>query len=123
MNNSSKINYSYDEDTDSLFIYAVDDYVYDESVELNANVIMDFDVDGVPRAIELLSASKLFNMDKSYFDNIVMLKVNIFINEDIIKLNVNLAVKVHKKVIHEIVNGKCINDLNAPNFDYNLATA
>lgn len=119
--NLSKINYSYDSNTDSLFIYVSDDYVYDESVELNANVIMDFDVNGIPRAIELLSASKLFKIDKSYFNNISMLKVNIFINEDIIKLNVNLTVKVHNEFISEIIRGKCINDLNAPNFNNELA--
>ncbi|MCQ2978057.1 MAG: DUF2283 domain-containing protein [archaeon] len=121
--NFSKINYSYDVNTDSLFVYVSDKYVYDESVELNANVIMDFDVDGIPRAIELLSASKLFKIDKSYFDNISMLKLDIFINEDIIKLNVNLAVKVHGKIINENIVGKCLNDLNAPNFNDGLAIA
>lgn len=57
---------------------------------------MDFDVEGTPRAIELLSASKLFNIDKSYFDNIVMLRANIFIDEDIIKLDVNLTISPKK---------------------------
>ena len=119
----SKINYSYDIETDSLFIYVCEDYVYEMSVEFDACIIMDFDVNGCPRAVELLSASKLFKIDKSYFNNLNMLKVNIFIDEDLIKLNVDLTVNNQEEIINEVVSGKCINNLNAPDFNSVLMIA
>lgn len=52
-----------------------------------------------------------------------MLKVNIFIDEDLIKLNVDLTVNNQDEIINEVVSGKCINNLNAPDFNNVLMIA
>ena len=62
MNN--KVVYDYDRQGDSLFIYCVDDYEYEVSLELDNDVILDIDKEGKPVAFEFLNASKIFNLDK-----------------------------------------------------------
>ena len=113
-----KINYSYDKDVDSLFIYLDEDYNYDESIELTPNIIMDFDVNSYPVAVEILSASILFKIDKESFDNIENIVVHIEIDEDIIKLTVILTIINNDDLI---INSKCINDFKAPIFNTELA--
>lgn len=51
---SFKTNHDYDVENDSLFIYITDDYVYDKSLRLDKDVILDFDENKVPVALELL---------------------------------------------------------------------
>ena len=56
MNN--KIVYDYNSQGDSLFIYCVEDYEYEVSLELDNGVILDIDKEGKPVAFEFLNASK-----------------------------------------------------------------
>ena len=73
MNN--KVVYDYDHQGDSLFIYCVDDYEYEVSLELDNDVILDLDTNGKPVAFEFLNASKVFHLDKSYFKNLVKISI------------------------------------------------
>ena len=95
MNN--KVVYDYDRQGDSLFIYCVDDYEYEISLELDNDVILDIDKDGKPVAFEFLNASKIFNLDKSHFNNLTKITIQSIITEDAINLKVKLAVPVHNK--------------------------
>jgi uncharacterized protein YuzE len=40
---SFKTNHDYDVENDSLFIYITEDYIYDKSLRLDKDVILDFD--------------------------------------------------------------------------------
>ena len=44
MNNQVVYDYDYDYVGDSLFIYCIDSYEYDVSLELDNDVILDFDI-------------------------------------------------------------------------------
>ena len=95
MNN--KVVYDYDRQGDSLFIYCVDDYEYEVSLELDNDVILDIDKEGKPVAFEFLNASKIFNLDKSHFNNLTKITIQSIITVEAINLKVKLAVPVHNK--------------------------
>ena len=83
--------YDYDYKEDSLFIYCVDDYKYEVSLELDNDVVWDLDINGKPVAFEFLNASKIFKMDKSLFKNLAKICIQTNIGEKSIKLKVELA--------------------------------
>ncbi len=95
MNN--KVVYDYDRQGDSLFIYCIEDYEYEVSLELDNDVILDIDKEGKPVAFEFLNASKIFNLDKSYFNNLSKITIQSNITEEAINLKVQLIVPVHNK--------------------------
>ena len=55
-------------------------------------MILDLDINGKPVAFEFLNASKVFHLDKSYFKNLVKISIQSLIDEESIKLNVQLIV-------------------------------
>ena len=71
MMSNNRVEYDYDYNGDSLFIYCVNPYEYDVSLELDNDVVLDLDICGKPVAFEFLNASKVFGLDKSYFKNLV----------------------------------------------------
>ena len=94
---SNQVVYDYDYSGDSLFIYCVDSYEYDVSLELDNDVILDLDVDGKPVAFEFLNASKLFKLNKNYLNDLKKINIQSPITEETITLNVKLTVPVHNK--------------------------
>ena len=56
--------FEYDKDVDAAYIYLEDpiaDGEVDKTIELNENIILDFDKNGKLLGIEILSASKVLN--------------------------------------------------------------
>lgn len=123
MNNQVVYDYDYDYVGDSLFIYCIDSYEYDVSLELDNDVILDFDINGKPVAFEFLNASKIFNLDKSYFKNLVKINIQSNITEDLISLKVQLLVLVHNKNQVFDINRITSNLSNIPVMETVLATA
>lgn len=121
MNN--QVVYDYDYVGDSLFIYCIDSYEYDVSLELDNDVILDFDINGKSVAFEFLNASKIFNLDKSYFKNLVKINIQSNITEDLISLKVQLLVLVHNKNQVFDINRITSNLSNIPVMETVLATA
>lgn len=66
MISNNRVEYDYDYTGDSLFIYCVNPYKYNVSLELDNDVVLDLDVCGKPVAFEFLNASKVFGLDKTY---------------------------------------------------------
>lgn len=95
MNN--QVVYHYDHQGDSLFIYCIDDYEYEVSLELDNDVILDIDKEGKPVAFEFLNASKIFNLDKIYFNTLSKITIQSIITKESINLKVQLTVPVHNK--------------------------
>ncbi|MBR2857929.1 DUF2283 domain-containing protein [bacterium] len=120
MNN--KVVYDYDRQGDSLFIYCVDDYEYEVSLELDNDVILDIDKDGKPVAFEFPNASKIFNLDKSHFNNLTKITIQSIITEDAINLKVKLAVPVHNKTQTFGMNRITTNLNGIPAIEYELVT-
>ena len=92
MNND--VVYDYDCRGDSLFIYCIEDYEYEVSLELGNDVILDIDTEGKPVAFEFLNASKIFNLDKCYFNNLAKICIQYNRTKETIILNVQLIVSV-----------------------------
>ena len=84
--------YDYDYQNDSLFIYSVESYEYEVSLELDNEVILDLDVGAKPVAFEFLNASKLFKLDKNHFKNLVKICIRFNITEESIGFNIRLDV-------------------------------
>lgn len=119
---SNQVVYDYDYKNDSLFIYCVEPYDYDVSLELDNNVILDFDVDGKPVAFEFLNASKVFGLDKSSFKNLIKISIQADITVEDISLNVQLNVLIHNMNKVFDVNRVTSNLDNIPALETELAT-
>lgn len=105
----------YDYHSDVLGIKIADDYDYEESIELEEGIILDFDVDGIPVALEILDASKVLNVpDKQYLFNIKKMYMKICISEKVIEVHFNVNVEIHSKREIMSFDSIAINDINAP---------
>jgi uncharacterized protein YuzE len=76
-----EVDYQYDMDVDGLFIYVSKDYNYDTSIELDNDVILDFDEAGTPVALEILNASRVLKVPKYALNGIKEIKMTIKVNE------------------------------------------
>lgn len=123
----NNIEFDYDIQSDSLFVYRNIDYEYDVSFELGDDVIMDFDKNNVPVAFEFLNASKLFKMKKIDFNNLLRIRIKADINEDEITLNIHIVAAIHNKNTNFDVNRVASNIQNIPvyasEFDSELVSA
>jgi len=59
----------YDVQSDILYIHHTSEYQYKESVEIGDNLVLDFSEDDIPVALEVIDASKLFNVPKYSLQN------------------------------------------------------
>ncbi|WP_292601439.1 DUF2283 domain-containing protein [Methanobrevibacter sp. UBA212] len=119
----TKLAYDYDRQGDSLFIYSVEEYEYEVSLELDNDVILDIDKEGNPVAFEFLNASKLFHLEKSYFKNLIKITVKSTVTDESIKLTAELVVPVHNKTQIFDINRITSNLTGIPETESELATA
>jgi uncharacterized protein YuzE len=113
----------YDPIADSLYIRIINDYEYLESIDLGENVILDFDKNHVPVALEIIDASKKLNVNPFSLKRIVEVTMQIRIKEETIKLHANLSVPVHNKQLKKPVDITAVNDVDIPQIQTNFATA
>ncbi len=102
--------WSYDSECDALFIHCIDEYEYEESIEMRCDVLMDFDTLLNTSAFEFLNAFKIFKSNNGDLCEIEKIKIHVSINEDLIKLFVDIITPNNKFETIE----KFINDINAP---------
>jgi uncharacterized protein YuzE len=119
---SFKMVNEYDTPSDILYLRIVDPYKYQESIELADNIILDFDVNNVPVALEILDASKFFHV-KPYALRNFGLDMNIQIKEDEISLNAKFMFLIHHKREEVPVSVGTINDIELPTMQTNYAVA
>lgn len=79
-NNSYEVIYKYDVHSDILGIKVNRDFKYDETVEMDDGILLDFDIDNIPTALEIHDASKRLNVPPESLNNILFLKVNISVD-------------------------------------------
>ena len=115
----SRYNYYFD----VLAIKIADPYEYQESIELEEGIILDFDTNNIPVAIEILDASKVLNVpDKQYLSNRKKIKMKISISEKVIEVHLNVNIEIHNKKEIMSFNSLAINDINAPVMETELAS-
>lgn len=120
---NNQVEYDYDYKGDSLFVYCIDSYEYDVSLELDNDVVLDLDVGGKPVAFEFLNASKIFELDKGYFKNLIGISIQSKITVDAIYLNVQLTALIHNKNQSFDVNRITSNLNNIPVMESVLVSA
>ena len=89
---------------------------------MSEGVLLDFDNENVPVAIEILDASKIFNIPKNSLKNIICFNMNIVVNNDVIKVFIELRVIIHNKEQSESWNALVGNVDNIPIMDTELIT-
>ncbi len=122
LNDHYKMINEYDTQSDILYLRVVNPYKYKESIELTDNIILDFDINNVPVALEILDASKLFNVNPHTLRNFG-LDMNIQIKEDKISLKANFLFLIHHKKEKVPINVGTINDIELPTIQTNYAVA
>jgi len=118
-----EINHYYDIDADALFIHKVDDYGYDESVELTNDIIMDFDIDGNAVALEILNVSKVLKVPKFSLKKIDSIHMAIGVDDKLISLKFCIGIFIHQKELTKSIIKSAINDFNLPPNKTELLTA
>ena len=118
-----KIDFDYDRQFDSLFIYCSNEYEYDISLELEDDIVVDFDKNNVPVAFEFLNASKLFNINKNDFSSLVHISIQSNITEDQINLAIHLVAVIRNKQTDFDKKLVASNLSNIPNCTSELVTA
>ncbi|MBR5503731.1 MAG: DUF2283 domain-containing protein [Methanobrevibacter sp.] len=111
--NKFNLEYSYDIETDSIFIKIINDYDYEESIELEEGIILDFDKNGNPVALEILDLSKLFAVDKSYFNHIDDIRMEVNINHAI-NLKLKFCLSDNDKKCEQNFDTFVKNNVNLP---------
>lgn len=116
MKEGNSLKWSYDHEFDILFIHRIDDYEYEETIEMTCDVLMDFDTLLNPSAFEFLNASKIFKSNNGDLCEIEKINVHVSINEDLIKLLVDIITPNSK---FETIK-KFINDIGAPDCERDM---
>jgi len=112
----------YDKQSDTIYLRVVDPYQYKESIELADNIILDFDSENIPVALEILDASKYFRV-KPYALRNFALDMKIHIQSDKITLKAKFIISTHHKKEEVPVNVGTINDIELPTMQTSYAVA
>lgn len=117
MKEDNCLTWTYDIENDSLFIYRNKKYNYETSLELDAEVIMDFDEEGVPSAFEFLNASKLFKINASSLNKIKEINVSVSITEKLIEFTTEITVFVQDEFVKNDLFNMTANNYSIPEFN------
>jgi uncharacterized protein YuzE len=109
-----KMKQNYDAENDSLFLYVIDDYKYRESVELDGNIILDFDENCVPVALEILNVSKLFGVSKYYLTKPISFRMSIAVSKKSIAIKSLFSINVRQRITEKPIKAETLNDINLP---------
>ena len=104
----------YDSEYDILVIKIENHYDFGKTIEMEEGVLLDFDKNNIPVAIEILDASKRFNVPRYSLKNIPEFNMKIQVNDEVIKVYIELAVIIHNKKLSETWNGLTGNNEHIP---------
>ena len=108
--------YTYDGNLDVINIEVKQDVPHKETIELEFGVFLDFNQNDVPINLEIISASKIINVDKKSLCN-PNGNVTVIVGADVIEVNVLFKFENGD----ELVNFKVLNDLPFSVSETNLA--
>lgn len=111
------LKYSYDIEVDSIFIKITENYKYQESLELEDGIILDFSEEGIPVALEILDISNLFSVKKDCFNNIENINITIAITNSSISLNLLMELLIDNEKIDQPFSTVAKNIINVPEME------
>ncbi|GAB6056360.1 DUF2283 domain-containing protein [Methanobacterium alkalithermotolerans] len=123
LTNQFTMDQDYDYAADSLLLYITEDYEYQKSLRLDDDIILDFDKNDVPVALELLNASKTLRVNKSSLLQPIAINMQVCIGKEKIRLDASFSVFVHQKLIPKDLNWQVSNDINLTETKSQFATA
>jgi hypothetical protein len=102
--------WGYDFETDSLY-FRDKSVNYQSSIDMG-DLILDMGIDGLPIGVELLNASKNFNISKFVMKGIEGFNSTIDISETEIKVTIRAFVKLRNTKVEKVSISLGINDIN-----------
>ena len=104
-------------EVDSIFIKITENYKYQESLELEDGIILDFSEEGIPVALEILDISNLFSVKKDCFNNIENINITIAITNSSISLNLLMELLINNEKIDQPFSTVAKNIINVPEME------
>jgi uncharacterized protein YuzE len=120
---SFSMDQDFDFQSDSIFFYITEDYEYKRSLRLDIDIILDFDKNNIPVAMEILHASKRLKIDKVNLKDLMGLNMNIEVGKDHIHIKAafNIIIRNKSKPLEFKAEGE--NSINLPSTETNFAAA
>lgn len=105
--------YSYDEVADAMFVSIPVDYEFDDVMKVDEGVFLEYDVDKLPKSIEIINASKKFDVEKEDLMNLQSLQLEFDINSDriCVKLDIKLKNECEMDLNQHIDNNVKLHDV------------
>jgi uncharacterized protein YuzE len=104
--------YDYDLENDTIFFYGTNKK-YKKSLNVD-DIIIDISEDNYAMAIEILDASKKFNVPKSDLLNVRYFDAEIRVSEETIKVIMKLEIKKRNGLINKSMEAFGLNTANLP---------
>ncbi|MBQ6511882.1 DUF2283 domain-containing protein [Methanobrevibacter sp.] len=117
-----KLNYIYDYEYDLVDLTIKNDFKYLKSIEICKGIILDFDENYCPVAIEMISASKILGIDKKFLVS-PDINMSISVNDDLIKLEINFTFVDNKLEQDVSIKQNIANNYGIPSIETLLSTA
>ncbi len=105
-----------------MYLRNINEYKYKESIEIKGNIILDFDENNIPVALEILDAHKFFGVEKYSLKQPIGIKMNIEVGEEKIRVKAWFNFIFHLKEIENPVEVDTVNDIKLPATQTNFAT-
>ena len=118
--NSTVLKYMYDYSSDVLGVKVENDFIYHETVELEDGVLLDFDKNDVPVSLEIMDASKRFNIPKSSLNDLKFFNMTVVVDNKFITINVVIGVLIHNNENKQILELFTVNKYGIPNITADL---
>lgn len=94
--------------------------LYHETVELEDGVLLDFDKNDVPVSLEIMDASKRFNIPKSSLNDLKFFNMTVVVDNKFITINVVIGVLIHNNENKQILESFTVNKYGIPNITADL---
>ncbi|WP_404808404.1 DUF2283 domain-containing protein [Methanobrevibacter smithii] len=118
--NSTVLKYMYDYSSDVFGVKVKNDFIYHETVELEDGVLLDFDKNNVPVSLEIMDASKRFNIPKSSLNDLKFFNMTVVVDNKFITINVVIGVLIHNNENKQILESFTVNKYGIPNITADL---
>lgn len=118
--NSTVLKYMYDYSSDVFGVKVKNDFIYHETVELEDGVLLDFDKNNVPVSLEIMDASKRFNIPKSSLNDLKFFNMTVVVDNKFITINIVIGVLIHNNENKQILESFTVNKYGIPNITADL---
>lgn len=118
--NNTVLKYMYDYSSDVFGVKVKNDFIYHETVELEDGVLLDFDKNDVPVSLEIMDASKRFNIPKSSLNDLKFFNMTVVVDNKFITINVVIGVLIHNNENKQILESFTVNKYGIPNITADL---